>query len=226
MQLLPINMVADFQVFLVVLFVFNIILWGGILLFKWKLPVFIGKSGERFVSKKLFDLDPNKYTVLNDLMLPSEGNTSTTQLDHVVVSNFGIFVIETKNFEGWIFGNAYHKQWTQVIYHYKKRFYNPLYQNYAHTKALEILLRPFYPKLPIVGFVAFPSAEKLEISGTTAVGHVSDIVRKILSYNTEVVSDTDKVDIIGILTSYNITDKQIRSSHNKDIRSLRSERGF
>jgi restriction system protein len=46
-------------------------------------------------------------------------------------------VIETKNYTGWIFGDARSKQWTQVIYRYRSRFMNPLNQNFKHTKAVE-----------------------------------------------------------------------------------------
>ncbi|OGC80822.1 hypothetical protein A2943_02420 [Candidatus Adlerbacteria bacterium RIFCSPLOWO2_01_FULL_51_16] len=205
---------------------FAAIVWIGVFILKWKLPFLIGRSGEKFVSKKLSDLDPIKYTILDNLMLPSDGNISTTQVDHVVVSNFGIFVIETKSYSGWIFGNAYQRNWTQVIYRYKKKFYNPLYQNYAHTKALETLIRPFYPKLPIIGFVAFPSAEKLQVSGTNAVGQARDIVRKIQSYTTEIISDADKTNVVEILTAYNLKDKQTRTSHLKSARNLKRARGF
>jgi hypothetical protein len=89
------------------------------LFLKWKRPFLIGKSGEKFVSRKLHNLDPEQYKVIDDLMLPSLGNTKTTQIDHVVVSNFGIFCIETKSYSGWIFGNARQQHWTQVIYRYK-----------------------------------------------------------------------------------------------------------
>jgi hypothetical protein len=67
-------------------------------------------------------------------VLPSQG--STTQIDHVLVSVYGIFVIETKNMKGWIFGDERSAQWTQSIFGKKSRFQNPLRQNYRHVKAL------------------------------------------------------------------------------------------
>ena len=62
----------------------------------------------------MLELDPAHYKVLDNLLLPSNGNLNATQLDHVVVSNYGIFCIETKSYKGWIFGNANDKYWTQV----------------------------------------------------------------------------------------------------------------
>jgi len=159
--------------------------------------------------------------VLDDLMLPSSGRMNTTQIDHVVVSNFGIFVLETKSYKGWIFGGAKQKYWIQVLYKYKKSFYNPLYQNFAHIKAVENLVRPLFPNAPIVGLVAFPSAEKLQISGTNSVGRARDIVAKIESYGTEVISDAEKVRIMEILTAANIQDKELRKIHNANVRALK-----
>lgn len=65
----------------------------------------------------------------------------TTQIDHIVVSQFGIFVVETKSTRGWIFGRESDSEWTQVLPSKKQRFQNPLRQNYGHTRALaEFLL--------------------------------------------------------------------------------------
>ena len=59
-----------------------------------------GKMGEATVSMLLKKLDKNKYQVVNDVLLSAEGgNTRTTQIDHVVVSIYGIFSIETKNYK-------------------------------------------------------------------------------------------------------------------------------
>ncbi|NRA99250.1 MAG: NERD domain-containing protein [Rhodobacteraceae bacterium] len=103
-------------------------------------PERIGARGERKVHNTLTSvLDASEYRVLSDLILPISGGT--TQLDHLVLSRYGIFVIETKNFSGWIFGDADQKRWTQVQKGGKKRrFQNPLHQNYAHVKAVEGIL--------------------------------------------------------------------------------------
>jgi hypothetical protein len=166
-----------------------VIFYAAVLLLAWKRPYLIGKSGENFVSRKLSRLDPRRYTTLNDLMLPSNGNTATTQIDHVVVSNFGIFCIETKSYRGWIFGNAQQEYWTQAIYRYRKKFYNPLRQNYAHVKAVEALLGSVFAHVPVRGFVAFPRAKKLKISGTNTVDYATDVVRKIAAYTQPVMTE-------------------------------------
>ncbi len=64
----------------------------------------------------------------------------TTEIDHLIVSKFGIFVVELKDRSGWIFGNAADAHWSAVHFKKKFRFQNPLRQNYGHMKALEAFL--------------------------------------------------------------------------------------
>lgn len=83
-------------------------------------------------------LDRGVYRLIKNVTL-SVGD-GTTQIDQLVVSPYGIFVIETKNMKGWIFGDPHQVQWTQQIYRHKERFQNPLRQNYKHVKAVQELL--------------------------------------------------------------------------------------
>lgn len=98
-----------------------------------------GWFGEAIVTvAKKIALDGEVYRDLNNVTIPT--SNGTTQIDHIIVSRYGIFVIETKNMEGWIFGDEKSPQWTQSLYGKKYRFQNPLHQNYRHTKALEEFL--------------------------------------------------------------------------------------
>lgn len=71
-----------------------------------------GKRGEMRVSVILSQLS-DEYTILNDLVFRTE--KGTTQIDHLVVSKYGIFTIETKNYRGEIYGDDNRKEWTQLI---------------------------------------------------------------------------------------------------------------
>ena len=103
-------------------------------------PKVKGRIGERAVRSVIGkDLDEETYIEFHDLIIPSR--SGTTQIDHIYVSIFGIFVIETKNYTGWIFGSEKQSKWTQVVYKQKHYFQNPLRQNYAHIKALSELLQ-------------------------------------------------------------------------------------
>src|SRR5262249_40940194 len=134
--------------------------------------------------------------------------------------NFGIFCIETKSYKGWIFGNAQQEYWTQVIYRYRYKFYNPLRQNYAHIKAVEALLGDAFARVPVRGFVAFPMAGRLEISGTDTVDYPANVVWKIAAYTRSVMTDDERNTIVGILLNANIEDKQARKDHVKETRVL------
>ena len=103
-------------------------------------PGYKGKVGEEKVAIKLGKLIDklDVYTAFHDVTLRTPDGT--TQIDHILLSPFGIFVIETKNMKGWIFGGEWQKRWTQVIYKKKTSFQNPIRQNYKHVKAIQQLL--------------------------------------------------------------------------------------
>lgn len=79
-------------------------------------------------------LDEN-YIGLDNVLIPLPDG-GTTQIDHIVVSPYGLYIIETKNMGGWIYGNEYDSQWTQVLYKQKYTFQNPLRQNYKHCQVI------------------------------------------------------------------------------------------
>ena len=126
-----------------------------IAVFKAFKPFLKGKMGEFAVSAhvKLY-LDKEQYILLNDCTLPDEQN-QTTQIDHILLSPFGVFVIETKNYKGWIFGSERQKIWTQKIYKKSYKFQNPLHQNYKHQKVLEQVLADIVDPALIHSVVVF-----------------------------------------------------------------------
>jgi restriction system protein len=95
----------------------------------------IGWIGESIVSISLWIGLKKKIYFRHHNVIVLTG-TGTTQIDHLILSCFGIFVVETKNYRGWIFGSENQAKWTQSIYGKKYSFQNPLHQNYRHVKAL------------------------------------------------------------------------------------------
>jgi hypothetical protein len=93
-------------------------------------PKIKGLIGERRVRKQLSKLPTENYKILNDLII--KGRKVTSQIDHIVISPYGIFVIETKNYKGWIHGSEDSEYWTQTFYKYKTKFRNPIKQNWGH----------------------------------------------------------------------------------------------
>lgn len=104
-----------------------------------KSPNFKGKVGEFMVSEHVANYLSAEYILLNNCTLPDQKD-GMTQIDHILISPYGVFIVETKNYTGWIFGNARQKQWTQKIYKKSYKFQNPLHQNYKHIKVLEMVL--------------------------------------------------------------------------------------
>ena len=99
------------------------------------LSSFKGWMGEAVLSSvKRIALDGEIYRDINNVTLATLNGT--TQIGHIIVSRYGIFVIETKNMAGWIFGSENDAQWTQSLHGTKFRFQNPLRQNYRHLKTL------------------------------------------------------------------------------------------
>lgn len=134
-----------------------LLLGGLIVLSVWintKLPVIKGKFGEKQVSYKLSKLVPEKYILLNDLYIPKKDG-STAQIDHILISHKGIFVIETKNYKGWILGSENNQYWTQVIYKRKEKLYNPIWQNSMHINVLKDYLGEASEDIPIHSVIVF-----------------------------------------------------------------------
>ena len=102
---------------------------------------FKGFLGETVINVVMWlKLEKDVYHRLNGITLP-RANGGSTQIDHIIVSVYGIFVIETKNYKGWIYGSENQRQWTQVFPNGSKfKFQNPLRQNYLHIKTLADLL--------------------------------------------------------------------------------------
>lgn len=144
-----------------------------------------GEQGEVMLRQHTdLSLAGKGYHALHDLLIPLY--ESTTQIDHLYVSRYGIFVVETKNYAGWIYGDAKQKQWTQVLYQQKRRFYNPLKQNETHIKALAYLLKlpveTFHSIVVFVGEAEFKTALPDNVlQGADISGYVHRFRRSLLS---------------------------------------------
>lgn len=126
----------------------------------FKSAPFKGWWGETVINlSALIFLDRKTYHLIRNVTLPTEDGT--TQIDHIIVSPYGVFVVETKNMKGWIFGNAQQRQWTQKIFRHNQKFQNLLHQNYKHVKNLQALLgltdSQFHSLVVFVGDATFKS---------------------------------------------------------------------
>lgn len=92
-----------------------------------------------YLSDGPFQLPRREYSHFHKIVIPT--TRGTTEIDHLIVSRFGVFVVELKDYSGWILGSAADPFWTAVYFKRKYRFQNPLHQNFGHLKAVEELLR-------------------------------------------------------------------------------------
>lgn len=180
-------------------------------IFNFLYPVMLGKAGEGHVKKELNKLD-DRYLVINDLMINNNGKTS--QIDHVIVSIYGIFVIETKQYNGYLKGNDYDKKWLQYSGKNKYFINNPVHQNYGHVMALRELLN--IDKDLFIPIVCISSTAKTNIKSNYVV-MIYNLISYINKYSREILGNYK--DIYNYLVSVNITDRRIRKEHVRNIKS-------
>ncbi|MBS0607443.1 MAG: NERD domain-containing protein [Verrucomicrobia bacterium] len=147
----------------------------------------VENSGEALVRQSLEEYCKNKNAhVLNCVTLRLEDG-STTQIDHILVSTKGIFVIETKHYKGWIFGNPKSKLWAQILYKNKYTFQNPLLQNYKHIKAIQHIFDFLEPQL-IHNIVVFSGESTFKTTKIDNVCYIKDLIPTIEKYSDDALS--------------------------------------
>ena len=150
-----------------------------------------GCLGESLLHQHLCEnLDSQQYFILHDIMLPANDGT-TTQIDHIVVSQWGVFVIETKTYSGWIYGDEYEPQWTVVHFNRKDRFQNPLRQNFKHIATLSECLgisKEFFKTL-----IAFSGESEFKTEMPQEVMLFGDVVDYIKEHSVETIIPPEQV---------------------------------
>lgn len=106
----------------------------------WQTAFNKGNYGEFLTYYRLEKMEGN-HKLLTNLYIPKEDG-STTEIDLLMISEVGIFVFESKNYSGWIYGNEKYKNWTQTFPNKQKfKFFNPIWQNKGHIKALKNIMK-------------------------------------------------------------------------------------
>lgn len=171
-------------------------------------------EGELAMEAELSKLWFFRYRKLHDIMLKNRDMTS--QIDHVVVSRYGIFVIETKDFRGTVYGKEWDKNWTQKTPARQLVFQNPIHQNYGHLKAVERLVEEY--DLPIISIVAFSDKGKLNINVkdnyVVYIDEVNDIIKK---YKKKHITRKESKKIYKLLKRKNINNFLTRRRHIRMI---------
>ncbi|MFX3673476.1 MAG: nuclease-related domain-containing protein [Paenisporosarcina sp.] len=193
-------------------------------------PERIGDLGEYKINIQLDQL-PKDCKPISDLMLPNaKSKSGYSQIDHIILSPYTIFVIETKNYAGTIYGDFKRAKWSV---NGKFPMMNPFHQNYGHIKAIHNLI----PQVDITQFVSMVSFTK------RSTFKVNEELRKIQS-NELIVYDTElsefmarKINVLKltmktpafteeqinemytVLKTENILDPYLRANHVQNINS-------
>lgn len=204
-------------------FIFIVVLW------LFRLPVVKGIRGEMWVNFVLrHQLSKEEYFLFKNVTLEIDDDSAsdkakkdksekdtvrtkaeaspnapkkkgTTQIDHVLLSRYGIFVIETKNMKGWIFGSEKQRTWTQKIYRHSNQFMNPLRQNYKHVLALAQCLN--LPKDALFSVVTFVGDATIKTKVPENVGYTRDMLRFIRSKKDILFTETELSHFKSLLNS-------------------------
>ena len=202
---------------------------------KWKKsPKQRGAEGEREVHGILSKL-PEGYYLLDNVVLMK--GTRTTQIEHIVVSKYGVFAIETKNYRGDIYGDDNRQHWTQIIrtdvryrrkwyktytYITKNNFYNPVKQSLGHVSGIKKSLAGC-PSVPVIPIVVF--AGEANLRGVQTGSHViydTELLSTISQYRKIYLSDSEVQKVFECLYRKNVSGLVDEITHVHNVNAAKS----
>lgn len=174
----------------------------------------VGFMGEVWTKEALSKLNKKEYKVLNNIMI--DVDNKTYQIDHIVISKYGIFVIETKQYNGYITGSEYDKNWCLKAGNKKIYINNPMCQNYGHVVALSKKLNLDMDKF--IPIVCIPSTAKVNVKSRIPVARNTNIVNIIKNYQQEIISKPAL--FYEEIKKANITDCKTKKEHIVRTRAI------
>jgi restriction system protein len=209
----PVNPIALLTPFLPQLSCLLALMLGLNLLKSRWMKGYLGELKVRLLSR--WHLDKRLYKRLHNVTLGTPDGT--TQIDHVIISPYGIFVIETKNMKGGIFGTANQAQWKQKIFKHTFMFQNPLRQNYRHLKAVEAALQ--VDPADVHSLVAFVGRSEFKTPMPDNVTQGKAFIRYIRSFQ-EPVFSTRQVE--ALLQTLEVQRRPATlATHRRHVRALK-----
>lgn len=184
----------------------------------FKTPIGKGIWGEFQVKLVLGKNKENQKYVMNNLMIVYEGKSS--QIDHIIINRTGIFVIETKNYAGRIYGQEEQREWTQVLKYgkVKNKFYNPIMQNKTHIYALSKIIGRTDC---FISIIVFPRAH-LMTKTVTDVGYIGNIRKRYKQQIAEIFSVEEMNSIYAKLLEYKNNLQTSSKEHVQSIKQMKA----
>ena len=183
----------------------------------------LGRRGEKLTERelKLVRLFGRKGKVLRNIYLPKD-NGETSEVDLVFITQKGIFVFESKNYSGWIFGDEKSKNWTAMLPNgQKNQFYNPIMQNRTHMKWVSSYVGEDIPLFSIIVFSERCEIKKMSVYSEDVKvikrDHTYAAVREIWDRKPDAVSP-EKVEELQVkLKELTNVDKAVKLAHIENI---------
>lgn len=182
-----------------------------------------GKRGERLTERELkwVRFFGRGGKILRNVYVP-KGDGQTSEIDVLYITEKGIFVFESKNYSGWIFGDEQSRYWTAMPPNREKnRFYNPIMQNKSHIKWLRKYIGDSIPLFSIIVF-----SERCELKKVSAVSaevikrdYMYHTVKKIWESTDSVLSEVEVNDIYEKLLNLTNVDKKSKAEHIENIKN-------
>lgn len=184
---------------------------------------YLGKYGEDLTAKKLsiVKLFGRSGVTLRNVYIPTENN-ETTEIDLLYITQKGIFVLESKNYSGWIFGDESQYKWTSSMPNGEKfHFYNPVRQNKMHIKWLKEYLCEDIPMFSLIVFSERCELKKVTIKSDDVYVFNRDImyweIRRIWESVPDCLSKEQINEISEKLKEFTNADKSVKESHVEQI---------
>ena len=184
------------------------------------LPSVKGKIGEARVSRKLKKLaKKNGGQIFDNVIIPGE-NDKTSQIDHIYVCKYGVFVVETKNYAGRIYGTDGQLEWTQVLAygHSKNKLYNPVKQNGTHIMRLSDILNLDVTFYSVVVFVK----ANIDNVDSDYVYRISDL-KYLLHEMEEELNENQVEEICNIINEYKLHPVKTDKEHVKEVKQMQRD---
>ena len=186
-----------------------------------------GTKGEYPIYKKLVNVPGYNKCVAN-CYLPKDDGT-TTEIDLLMIHETGIYVIESKNYIGYIFGSSKRRYWTQTLNAgrgriEKHQFYNPVLQNKAHIRQLKEIVGSFVPMYSYIVFGDKCEFKNLELDGTCRVIYRSELMRALkmdINEKSKVLTESQIDALFEKLDSLSHSDTNKKKEHVVEIKQER-----
>lgn len=183
----------------------------------------VGRRGEKLTERELnlVKLFGRKGKVLRNLYVPKE-NGETSEIDVVFITQKGIFVIESKNYSGWIFGDEKSPYWTASLPNkMKNKFYNPILQNKTHIKWLDKFLGGEIPLFSVIVFSERCELKKIQVDNPDVHvikrDRIYATVRAVWESNEDCLDEQKLNEVYGKLEALNKIDEAVKLAHVSKI---------